>query len=343
MILQVPEPASGGLLLSYRCSAECLHCMYGCSPRWSGDWIPEEDLRAILTQLAGRIVPAPHGSHGVSLSHGLHFTGGEPFLNYSLLLSAVRTAEELDIPSTFVETNCSWCTDDLSTREKMRQLRKEGLKGIMISVNPFFLEYVPFERTERAVRTGYEVFGDNLMVYQGAYFKRFLELGMEGTIPFERYIELEGRNFLFRNVEFFLMGRAVYTLAKHLGDSFPRHTACDLLNVPCQPPFLRNWHNHFDNYGNYMPGFCGGISLGDVRKLDILLEEGLLSEDYPILQFLTRGDFRGLLLFAEEQGYEEAPGGYLSKCHLCLDIRRHLSQIGEFEELKPAEFYLHLA
>ena len=54
MIQYIPEPASAGLILSYKCSAECLHCMYACSPEWRGDWIMEGDLEMILSQLAGK-------------------------------------------------------------------------------------------------------------------------------------------------------------------------------------------------------------------------------------------------------------------------------------------------
>jgi hypothetical protein len=56
---KVPQPISGGLLLSYKCSAECRHCMYACSPKWEGDWIAKEDLEEVLSQLARRIRPSP--------------------------------------------------------------------------------------------------------------------------------------------------------------------------------------------------------------------------------------------------------------------------------------------
>ncbi|GAH50113.1 unnamed protein product [marine sediment metagenome] len=46
--------------------------------------------------------------------------------------------------------------------------------------------------------------------------------------------------------------------------------------------------------------------------------------------------------FAKDFGYQESPEGYLSKCHLCLDLRKHLVSKKEFEELTPKEFYLHL-
>jgi hypothetical protein len=56
---------------------------------------------------------------------------------------------------------------------------------------------------------------------------------------------------------------------------------------------------------------------------------------------LVNGDFRGLLWFAKDFGYQELQG-YLSKCHLCVDIRRYLVTKDKFEELKPKEFYSHL-
>jgi hypothetical protein len=53
-------------------------------------------------------------------------------------------------------------------------------------------------------------------------------------------------------------------------------------------------------------------------------------------------DFRGFLQFAEDSDYREHREGYLSKCHLCADMRKHLIEKGEFQELKPVEFYTYL-
>jgi hypothetical protein len=343
MIIRLPEPISGGLILSYKCSAECLHCMYACSPGWSGDWIPETDLETILAQLAGRILPSPYGPEAVGTNFGLHLTGGEPFLNYELLCRATEIARERDIPSTFVETNCFWCTDDETTREKLRNLKDKGIRGIMISVNPFYLEYVPLERTDRAIMIGLEIFGDNVMVYQVEYYRRFKAMGIEGRVAFEEYLrKLEEKDDFLRNVEFFVMGRASYKLRTKLGDLLPTYPARYLSRRPCAPPFLRDWHNHFDNYGNYIPGYCGGISLGDCRQLDRLLAEGIDTEEYPVLGFLLKEDVMGLLQFSRGFGYKELQDGYLSKCHLCTDVRKHLVTNGEFKELRPQEFYSRL-
>ena len=134
--MKIPRPISGGLMLSYQCPAECRHCMYACSPKWPGDWKTADRLEQFMPQLAEVIRPAPHGPTNMSLNHGLHFSGGEPFLNFELLQRAVEIAEALGIPSTFVETNCFWCNSDDRVRERLRALKAGGLKGIMISTNP---------------------------------------------------------------------------------------------------------------------------------------------------------------------------------------------------------------
>ncbi len=340
--IPIPKPISGGLILSYKCQAECRHCIYACSQRWSADWISPEDLEAILRQLSGKIMSNVFGPRTTGLSYGLHFTGGEPFLNFDLLCTAVEMADRFKIPSTFVETNCFWAFDDDTTREKLRILKRKGLRGIMISVNPFYLEYVPFERTERAVRLAIDVFGRNVMVYQLEYFRKFKAWGLRDKVPFEEYLGREKKEDVLRHAEFFVTGRAPYALRRILGELIPSWPAEYFFDAPCDTPMLRSWHNHFDNYGNYIPGFCGGISLGDCRELDDLLRAGIDPDRYPVLGFLLRNDIKGLYTFARGLGYIEQPDGYLSKCHLCVDMRRYLVSCGDFEELRPGEFYAHL-
>ena len=335
--IKLPLPQSGGLILSYKCTAKCRHCMYFCSPKWEDDWMKEDDLTECLSLLSGKISSSPWGKDYVSLNQGLHFTGGEPFLNYDLLLKAAEIAKEYKIPSTFVETNCFWCTDDEVTREKLVKLQKAGLKGIMISVNPFYAEYIPFERTDTCIRISREIFEDNVMIYQLEYYRQFKELGIKKKISLEDYSNLTTNDNIASRVEMFLMGRANDSLR----DFYPPYPYQDFFNQPCITPVLRNWHNHFDNYGNIMPGFCGGVSMGKWRDIDLLINEGIDLKNKPILRFLASEDIEGLYYFAKAFGFRENPEGYLSKCDLCFHIRRFLFDEGEFDELSPGEFYLH--
>jgi hypothetical protein len=312
--------------------------MYACSPKWTGDWITVDQLEQFLPQLAKVIRPSPYGRQYMSLNHGLHFSGGEPFLNFKLLLKAVEIAETLKIPSTFVETNCFWCKNDALTRERLQTLKGKGLKGIMISVNPFYAEYVPFERTDRCIRISQDVFGPNVMVYQVEYYRLFKRLGITGKLSIDEYLKLAREESISDTVELFLMGRA----AEELKSLYPGYPSKRLVNTPCQPDFLRSWHNHFDNYGNFMPGYCGGISLGSWFEMDRLLKERIDLENRPVLKYLVKEDMKGLLNFALDMGYQELSEDYVSKCHLCLDIRKYLASNGDYDELKPGKFYEQL-
>jgi hypothetical protein len=336
--IKLPLPQSGGLILSYKCTAACKHCMYFCSPEWEADWIKDEDLRDCLSLLSGKITGSPWGSHSISLNHGLHFTGGEPFLNYELLLKAVEMADGYHIPSTFVETNCSWCTNDDITREKLVKLKEAGLRGIMISVNPFYAEYIPFERTERCIKISSEVFKENMIIYQWEYYRQFKQMGIRTTISLEDYQKLTKSDNAAGGVEMFLMGRANLQLREF----YPKYPYQVFFHQPCITPVLRNWHNHFDNYGNIMPGYCGGVSLGSWRDINQLVEEGIDLEDKPVLGFLLSEDIEKLYHFARDFGFRENSSGYLSKCDFCFHIRKYLFNKAEtFSELRPKEFYLH--
>jgi hypothetical protein len=126
-------------------------------------------------------------------THGLHFSGGEPFMNFELLLEAVAIAEALNIPSTLVETNCYWCTSDRSAMEKLRSLKEAGLKGILISVNPYYAEFVPFERTERCIEASLSIFGENVAVYQLEYYLLVTQSHFDELQPREFYEQLTNR------------------------------------------------------------------------------------------------------------------------------------------------------
>ena len=76
--------------------------------------------------------------------------------------------------------------------------------------------------------------------------------------------------------------------------------------------------------------------------MDRLVEEGINLENRPVLKHLVKEDLKGLLSFAFDMGYSELSEGYVSKCHLCLDIRKYLDSNGDFEELKPKQFYEQL-
>jgi hypothetical protein len=97
-----------------------------------------------------------------------------------------------------------------------------------------------------------------------------------------------------------------------------------------------------DNYGHYIPGFCGGLSLGNIRDLKELLEEGIDLNEYPIFKFILQNDFKSFYKFSCQKGYSGKNMNYYSKCHLCVDMRKFLVAQEDFRELQPRQFYHHL-
>jgi hypothetical protein len=336
--ITLPRPTSAGLFLTYRCTNTCKHCMYACSPRWPADWISEQDAERILAHLAPGIRdallhPGRFPDQGrIGVNDGLHFTGGEPFLNFDLLLRLTRMARELGIPSLFVETNGFWCNDDATARDRLRALRDAGLDGLFVSANPFILEQIPFERTQRAVRLSHEVFPGNTIVYQPFFYRQFKDLGLTGTLRLDEYLERAGYGLQY--VELFANGRVPYAL----GHLFQHRAAGHFFGTSCRGELLRDWHIHVDNQGHYLPGFCGGLSLGDGRHLDTLR---LDLDRLPVIRALLT-DLADLYRLGLAYGYRAPEDGYVSKCHLCADVRRHLARHGEFPELQPGQFYERL-
>ena len=297
-------------------------------------------MERLLNILAHRILPSSYGTERVTFNEGLHFTGGEPFLNFDLLLQSVKIAKSLKIPSLFVETNAFWCRNDDETSEKMRQLKDAGMQGMLVSVNPFTLETVPFERTLRAIHMGSDVFGENLLAYQFDYFMQFSRLGISGKMALEDYLNTVGLQEATARIELLPIGRAVYAL----NDWYRKYPASTFFRGNCAMELQRNYHNHWDNYGNLLPGFCAGIALGNLLEQPSLYEEGLDLNDYPILQILLTDGVSGLYEYARKTfGYQDNEAGYISQCHLCVDIRAHIvRQTQKFKELRPREFYIQI-
>ena len=321
-------PTDLGIILSYKCQCACKHCLYNCGPQW-GDWMSPETLREAL--LATRA-----WDHRLQI----HFTGGEPFLNFPLLLAGVQLAAELGIPN-YVETNAGWCLKEEVVVEKFKTLKDAGLDAILISCSPFHAEKVPLARTLLAIEQALRVFGrQGVIVYMSHCIAQIRQFSVEETVPLERYVERFGLEkagkMLWDGYSIIPAGRSGY----HLGHLTRKRPALAFRMQNCYLEILYAHHSHFDLYGNYISWFCGGLTVGDWHNLPQILDDFRARRYPPIIDVLIRSGPYGLLEVAKrEYGYEELPEGYAGKCHLCVDVRRHLSRHGDFPELKPRQFY----
>ena len=273
----------------------------------------------------------------------VHITGGEPFLNYPLLLESTKIAVELGIP-VYIETNAGWALDDATVNEKLSELRSAGLQTVLVSVSPFHAEKIPPERTLRLIRIASQIFGlGRVIIYQQQWLDKIMQFGIEKTNPLGNYVSAFGTKdtgkLFWQGYGLISGGRAGY----ELGHLIPKKHPAAFENDRCSYELLHAHHSHFDLYGKFIPGFCGGISLGSWRDIPNLEDEVNGGTMPPLIKILVKkGPFGLYELAAREYGYQSLPEGYAGKCHFCVDLRRHLLKKGGFDELSPIQFYEEL-
>ncbi len=325
------QPADLGIILSYQCPNECKHCLYNCGPYWRG-WMSEANL---YTAMQSARVWSP----GVQI----HLSGGEPFLNFPLLLKAVEIAHELRIP-VYAETSACWCNQIDLVYDRFEALSQAGLSAILISCSPFHAENIALKKTLLAINAGLDIFGlQGVMVYLPDCIEQIRRFGLEDPVPLVTYQKAFGHDtagvLFWEGYGLIAGGRAGYCLGEFTEQLPPSAFEGD----HCRLEILHAHHSHFDLYGNFITGYCGGLNIGSWQNLPELIERAEAGSFPELINLLIDEGPYGLFCMAvEAYGYTPLHHGYAGKCHLCVDVRRHLSRMKDFPELQPAEFYNHL-
>jgi hypothetical protein len=322
------EPAisrlqSGGLITNYVCSSACAHCSYRSSPKRD---------KAYIT--------APQAAENFRICRRLgcrsmHIGGGEPLLKPDALKEVLRAARQEGMGIDYVETNSSWFRDQDSAVALLRDLQQLGCGTLLISIDPFHNEFIPFAKV-KGVLQACRRSGMGIFPWVMEFYDEINRLDDRTTHSLEEYEQAYGPGYL-ADVEarywVSMCGRAVDTF----GPLHPRQDAEQILgqaNPSCQK-LVGTGHFHIDLYGNYVPPGCVGLT---VRRDD--LGSPLARESYPIFRTLLEGGVAALYSLAQEFGYE--PGReFAGECDLCAQLRSFL--VGRapdrFPELAPAEFY----
>jgi len=305
--------------VTYKCTAECRHCIFGSSPRKSGV-MSLTDARTYLSEvkklgLTGRDVI---------------ITGGEALLFHDRVLGIIRVAAELGMgPVRSVQSNAFWCTNDDLTRRRLTELHAAGLAGIYFSADVFHQEFVPIANVRRAVRIAGDVFGaEHVAVsHEG--------LDSEPTQTVDEYIAGLSASPVF------VVARAAWALA----DRLPTVPLERIIEMNCRggrhdldPRSV--WQINVDAYGWVSSWICSGIVLGNAREMPLAeIVSRPLAEQPPLVQDIVQRGPAAMLPMAAKHGFRPR-SRYVSKCHLCWDIREAIHTF--YSELfAPAELYHH--
>ena len=322
----VPPLISGGVMLTYRCTNACKHCAYRCSPARTDYFMPEERIDRTFAALARE----------PSL-HGVHLAGGEATLNWDRLEYALHSAARHHVTIDYLETNVAWCDDMETARRGFERLRRAGLNAVLISASLFHNEFTPLEKTKAGIRAAGEVFGRyGVIVWTPEVLQLMEGLEPQKTHPLRRSCELLGlhpeQGDLWRVHNYLTPGGRT---TEKLTAGVERQPAEQFAGQSCLSTLDRTSHFHIDPYGHLFTGHCPGIAVAAIENL----HPEIAPESAPVSCQLRRGGPHALWKELAPD-FMPDPEGYISRCHLCLDVRHHLRrQTNGFEELQPDDFY----
>ncbi len=318
-----PALDSGGVITNYFCTSRCRHCLYNCSPYWPKDYIDGE------TALGAFSIAARLGCGS------MHIGGGEPFLRFESLLQVCSAARKAGIWIEYVETNSSWFRQADEAVSMLRALKDAGVSTLLISISPFHNEFIPFSKVKGVMEACRQA-GMGIFPWVSGFIKDLSRLDPARSHSIEEYEAIFGPGYLESLPDRYwivMRGRALETF-KGFRTTKSAEELADGAG-PCSQ-LMDTSHFHMDLYGNYIPGLCSGLAL-PINDLEGEIE----CERYPLLCRLIRQGPGALLSFAQELGFKPDDSGYISKCHLCQEIRGFLIKAfpGRFRELAPKWFY----
>lgn len=333
-----PERADSiGLITHYECTYSCAHCLYACRPGL-GEAIRTEDL----TRLVDAIHRACPGAY-------LHIGGGEPLLRMDRLLAVLEKIRCRGLLLEYVETNGFW-VNRADGRDRLLRIHRAGCPRMLLSISPFHNAFLSCRDNLKAYEMIVDVFGpEGIFPWHPAYYSVLERVDPDRPVPFEEYArrfsrqEIAGQ--LTRIIYLHPAGRAAITFGPYMG----RRRAAAYDRKHCSGELSSPVHAHVDPYGHYLTGFCTGLQIGEREAFDLerLYREGVVLQDYPILEMLVGGRVGDLREFAESLGFRPDPEGYVSACHLCGHIRtwlyHHYPERDRPLELAPGFFYEEMA
>jgi len=310
----------GGIMANYRCTAACRHCLYSCSPERVGGYITKTTAEAVCLLLRD------------ASCRSIHIGGGEPFLDFSGLLTLVQTAVDAGISVEYIETNAFWAGDRQLASMRLKELAHSGADTLCISIDPFHAEYVPVDLPLSLAETC-KGLGFGYFLWQERFYPLLSRLDGSRTYSraeLERHISPKYIIEAARGYGLHIGGRAISIEAEY-SECLPVDAV--ISRRPCSR-LLSGDHFHVDLYGRYIPPGCTGIAI----PLDDAVR-GIPESKYPAFEALLIGGTAGLMRYAEGLGFVADPSGYPSSCTLCFHIRRWLCENSPSPELDH-EHYL---
>ena len=315
-----------GVLFTYRCSIRCRHCLFGCREDLPDAVMTPRQLADVLEMLheTGRVV---------------HVAGGEAMVYWDVLAEGIELADTEGNAPHFIETNCSFATDDKVVEKRLTFLAEHGVRGILASADPYHQEWVPADRFLRVREWTRRIFGE-VNFYGNRADAAEIE-ALPTLVADEQRLRAH-----VRSSPPVMVGTSRRELSQYLDRFAPDDPDLPMagwrrtLGLPgCLEQFRADaiWEIHVDPYGNIQTN-CG-IILGktDTSRPAELLAAGPEYVNRFVERLCVDGPIGLAELARDEYGFE-FPESVTQGCELCFLTRRHL-RITHPDVFGPAEVY----
>jgi hypothetical protein len=321
----VPPLIDGGVMLTWRCTNACRHCIYRCSPDRPNAWITPEKAEEVFAALARE-----------PRLHSVHLAGGEATLNVPRLIEVIGIARKHGVRLSYLETNAAWCVSEDLAVARFTEFREAGLPGLLISASPYHNEFIPFARTRNGIAAGRRVFGPGgVLVWTDPMARALSSLDPDRTHTLEEFLDATGLAAEPGSLPSLYPARPGGRAAEALRDHFPKQPAEAFAGDPCARELDSTVHFHVDPDGQLFTGGCPGLVAARSPEFHPPVSE----RTHPAWLRLHRAGPTALLDEARPLGYRPREDGYVSKCDLCQEVRRFLHGREGWDDLAPSAYY----
>ena len=291
------------LAVTERCNAKCRHCNFPTSPVGA-------DMSA-----ADAVRWVEEAAQFDSLRYLLIF-GGEPMLNPTVTLAAIKAGKRCGIPSLDIITNGFWAANDEQAHSWARQLRAAGLDRVIFSVDIFHAEFVPVDNLKRAAQAALSA-GMSKVIWNVSVFRRGEPVLPEDIRTWEIVKELREISQDINENEIIIAGRAL----ENYGHLFPRKPG--IPRDPCPGPTYATDIAHptvLTLYPNGNIWVCWNLVAGNAKHSSLadFIRNYDANQNEIIRTLITAGP-AGLLELPIAKGFKPKDV-YINVCGLCQDL-----------------------
>jgi len=309
-----------GLMLTYKCPAECEFCYYCCGTDKSGLMSVETAMNAWsgLIELSGK-------------NARIHITGGEPFLFFDRLVEIATEAKKAGFGGLdSIETNGWWAIDRKDIIEKLRHLKSVGMDRLKISWDAFHAQFVDIEHVKLLAETAEEVLGAGRVMVRWQKYLNNRMGKMNKKNRDEMYLKA------IKDYPCRFTGRA----GKGIAEMVANKKIDEVTRSSCRSGFLSAKGVHVDPYGNVFSGLCSGIIIGNVSEKNLAdIWRNFNPTECEFISELFGDSKRNLLVTAVASGYK-VRDSYADKCHLCTDMRQFFFDRSQYKPIiGPVDCY----